>query len=60
MTVIFSRCCSMYEAELAVYNVYVEYLSSSSGTNMGLKYYLSYELFSETVYTVANQMQGPC
>jgi hypothetical protein len=50
----------MCEAELAVYNVYAESLSSSSGTNMGLQYYLSYELFSETVYTVANQIQGPC
>jgi hypothetical protein len=50
----------MYDAELAVYNVYVEYLSSSSGTNMGLKYYLSHELFSETVNKVANQIQGPC
>ena len=38
----------MCEAELAVYNVYAESLSSSSGTNMGLQYYLSYELFSET------------
>jgi hypothetical protein len=38
----------MYEAELAVYNVYVEYLSSSSGTNMGLTYYLSHYVFSET------------
>jgi hypothetical protein len=37
---------SRYEAELAVF---VEYFSSSSGTNMGSKYYLSHAVFSETV-----------
>jgi hypothetical protein len=47
---------SRYEAELAVF---VESFSSSSGTNMGSKYSLSHAIFSETVYTVENQIQGP-
>ena len=46
----------MYEVEQAVY---VESVSSSTGTNMGSKYDLSNAIFSETVYTVANQIQGP-
>jgi hypothetical protein len=46
---------SKYEAELAVF---VESFSSSSGTNMGSKYSLSHAIFSETVYTVENQIQG--
>ena len=46
----------MYEAELAVF---VESVSSSTGTHMGLKYSLIHELFSESVYTVAYQIQGP-
>ena len=45
----------MYEAELALL---MEFASSSTGTYMGLKYSLSHVLFSETVYTVANQIQG--
>jgi hypothetical protein len=45
----------MYEAELAVL---MEFASSSTGTYMGLKYSLSHVLFSETVYTVANQIAG--
>ena len=48
---------SRYEAELAVF---VESFSSSSGTNMGSKYSLSHAIFSETVYTVENQIQGLC
>jgi hypothetical protein len=57
LTVNFYGCSSRYEAELAVF---VESVSSSSGTSRGLTYYLSHILFSETVYTVANQIQGPC
>ena len=55
MTVIFAGCSSRYEAELAVF---VESFSSSS-TNRGSKYSLSHALFSETVYKVVNQMEGP-
>jgi hypothetical protein len=51
----FSGCRSRYEAELAVF---VESLSSSSGTNMRLKQSLSHELFIETVYTVENHIHG--
>ena len=51
----FSGRRSRYEAELAVF---VESLSSSSGTNMRLKQSLSHELFIETVYTVENQIHG--
>ena len=47
----------MYEAEV---DVFVEFFSSSSGTNMGLQYYLSHALFIDTAYTVENQIQGPC
>jgi hypothetical protein len=50
----FSRYSSRYDAELAVF---VESFSSSSGTNMGSKYFLSHAIFIETVYTVENQMQ---
>ena len=53
---IFSGYSSRYEAELTVF---VESFSSSSGTNMGSKYSLSHAIFSETVYTVENQIQGP-
>ena len=53
----FSGCSSGYEAELAIF---VESVSSSTGTNRGLKYSLSHALFSETVCTVTNQIQGPC
>jgi hypothetical protein len=56
LTVNFSGHISMYEAELAVF---VESFSSSSGTHMGSKYSLSHAIFSETVYTVENQIQGP-
>ena len=51
LTVNLSGCSSMYEAELVVLLVS---FSSSSGTNMGLKYYLSLELFSEInrIYSV--------
>ena len=56
LTVNFSGYSSRYEAELAVF---VESFSSSSGTNMGSKYSLSHAIFSETVYIVENQIQGP-
>ena len=55
MTVILSGCGSRYEAELAVL---FESFSASSGTNMGLEYSLRHDLFSKTVYTVENQIQG--
>ena len=56
LTVNFSGYSSRYEAELAVF---VESFNSSSGTNMGSKYSLSHAIFSETVYTVENQIQVP-
>jgi hypothetical protein len=37
----------------------MESFSSSSGTNMGSKYSLSHAIFSETVFTVENKIQGP-
>ena len=52
----FSGYSSRYEAQLAVF---VESFSSSSGTHMGWKYSPSQAIFSETVYTVEDQIQGP-
>jgi hypothetical protein len=56
LTVNFSGHSSRYEAEIAVF---LEYFSSSSGTNMGSKYSPGHAIFSETVYTVENQIKGP-